>query len=220
MAIVFSKTIFNNLHKLRYILLIIAYFLVLWAPIIFQSFGVIDLVSDISLIVLLFAIVNFIRKKNTYNKVFTFISFMIIFGRGATVGIENDNAIIVSWIALLIYFCFFLRILLIEVWGANKVNLNTILGAIAGYIQIGVIAFALFKVCDILYYNQAFSQPVEVSDLIYFSFVTLTTVGYGDISPVADEVKAFSVIFAMVGQFYMAILMALLVGKYQQEHGK
>ncbi|MBB3698985.1 hypothetical protein KMW28_08570 [Flammeovirga yaeyamensis] len=217
---VFNQTVYDKLQELRYILLLIAYILVLWAPVIFQSLSLSDEFSDVSLIILIFAIFNFIRKTKTASKILTFITFSLIFGKSATVGTENDNASILSWLTLLIYFIFFLRILLLDVWNSKKVNMNTILGAIAGYIQIGVIAFILFKVCDILFDGQAFSQPVQVSDLIYFSFVTLTTVGFGDISPVADEVKAFTVIFAMVGQFYMAILMALLVGKYQQEHGK
>ncbi|NLR90582.1 MULTISPECIES: potassium channel family protein [Flammeovirga] len=217
---ILNRKLFDWFQDFRYILLLIAYFLVLWVPIIFQAFGLDQQLTDISLFVLILAIFNFIRKNSVYTKVFSFVSLVIISGRGAAVGTENENISVISWVLMLVYFIFFLRILLIEVWNAKKVNMNTILGAIAGYVQIGVIAFILFKVLDILLNNHAFTTTVSISDLIYFSFVTLTTVGYGDITPASDEVKAFSVIFAMVGQFYMAILMALLVGKYQQEHSK
>ncbi|AZQ61583.1 hypothetical protein EI427_04865 [Flammeovirga pectinis] len=218
--IVINTKIRDFLEESRYVILLIAYFLVLWVPIIFQSFNISDELSDISLVVLMFAILNFIRKAKFYNKITLVITFFIITGRSASVGTESDSVNIANWIAMLIYFSIFLTILLKQVWSSKSVNMNTILGAIAGYIQIGVIEFILFKICDAYFDGKAFNTTVSIADIIYFSFVTLTTVGYGDITPVVDEARAFSVIFAMVGQFYMAILMALLVGKYQQEHSK
>jgi len=50
------------------------------------------------------------------------------------------------------------------------------------------------------------------SDLVYYSFVTLTTVGYGDITPVTPLVRALTCLEAIAGQFYLAVLIARLVG--------
>lgn len=208
------------LEERKYVILLIAYVLVLWAPIIFQSLNIAKLISDISLFVLVLAILNFIERRTFFRKISIVMLFSLVFGKSVSLGLENENIDILTWCFMLFYFSAFLVKLLKNVWNAKKVNINTILGAIAGYIQIGVIAFILFKICDLLYNGTAFSRNVDVSEIIYFSFVTLTTVGYGDITPATDETKAFTVIFAMVGQFYMAILMALLVGKYQQEHQK
>ena len=47
---------------------------------------------------------------------------------------------------------------------------------------------------------------------IYYSFVTITTLGYGDVTPVADVAKSFSFIEAVVGQIYLVVLVARLVG--------
>jgi hypothetical protein len=47
---------------------------------------------------------------------------------------------------------------------------------------------------------------------IYYSFVTLTTLGYGDISPITPEVKTLSILEAVVGQLYLAVILARLVG--------
>ena len=46
----------------------------------------------------------------------------------------------------------------------------------------------------------------------YFSFVTLTTLGYGDISPVAQVARSFAILEAITGQMYLAVLVARLVG--------
>ncbi len=49
--------------------------------------------------------------------------------------------------------------------------------------------------------------------LVYFSLVTLTTVGYGDMSPASPPARGFAVVQAVLGQFYLAVLLADLVGK-------
>ncbi|MBD0402697.1 potassium channel family protein [Flammeovirga sp. EKP202] len=215
-----SQKLKDGLYDKKYVILLISLVSVLWAPIIFQAFIYSDEISDITLIVLMVAIINFTRERKLYRRVTVVFFVFVSVSKSASLSLHIDNIDFVTWSAMLVYFTMFLFVLLQEVWHSKKVDVNTILGAIAGYIQIGVIAFILFKICDLLYNGTAFNRIVDISDIIYFSFVTLTTVGYGDISPTTDETKAFTVIFAMVGQFYMAILMALLVGKYQQEHQK
>ena len=56
------------------------------------------------------------------------------------------------------------------------------------------------------------ARPVASNDFIYYSFVTLTTVGYGDITPVSPPARTLSWLEAMMGQFYIAVLVAFLVG--------
>ena len=56
------------------------------------------------------------------------------------------------------------------------------------------------------------SFPRQPSHLIYFSFTTLTTVGFGDVHPVTPAARALTVAEALVGQLYIAILIASLVG--------
>ena len=52
----------------------------------------------------------------------------------------------------------------------------------------------------------------QPNELIYFSFVTLTTVGYGDVQPVHPAARSLAVAEALVGQLYIAILISSLVG--------
>ncbi len=57
-------------------------------------------------------------------------------------------------------------------------------------------------------------------DYLYFSFVTLTTLGYGDITPVAAATKSIALVIAVTGQFYLTILVAMLVGKYLSQKNR
>jgi len=56
-------------------------------------------------------------------------------------------------------------------------------------------------------------------DLFYYSFVTLVTVGYGDIGPVSPEARALAISQAVVGQLYLVVLVASLVGRFLGEAG-
>ncbi len=51
-------------------------------------------------------------------------------------------------------------------------------------------------------------------DFLYFSFITMATVGYGDITPISSETQTLSYLIAIIGQLYVAIVVAIIVGKY------
>jgi hypothetical protein len=103
------------------------------------------------------------------------------------------------------------------VFASGKVNLHRIIGAILLYLDIGLIFVALFCFVALLE-PKAFSGLPPISDnfaiagnLIYFSFVTLTSVGYGDIVPLHPFARGLANIEAIIGQLYPATLLARLV---------
>ncbi|NNL01024.1 MAG: two pore domain potassium channel family protein, partial [Eudoraea sp.] len=55
-------------------------------------------------------------------------------------------------------------------------------------------------------------------DLVYYTLVTLTTVGYGDITPQIPVAKSLSMIIAISGQFYIAVVVAIIVGKFASKN--
>ena len=87
-------------------------------------------------------------------------------------------------------------------------------GAIVLYLLIGLIWAVIYSAIS-LHVPNAFAGSVGVnaglSDWVYFSFVTLTTVGYGDITPVAQGARALATLEAFIGQLYPAIIIARLV---------
>jgi len=107
-----------------------------------------------------------------------------------------------------------LAIVLTQTLRSGPVTFHRVQGAVAAYLLLGVIwanAYSLLATLS----PGAFSGPVNASDgpraWLYFSFVTLTTVGYGDVLPVHPVARSLAVFEAVVGPLYLAILVARLV---------
>ncbi len=104
---------------------------------------------------------------------------------------------------------------------ARKVESNVIYAALCLYLMLGVIwAFAYFlielnspgSIAIKIDTNSPEYSPVNImAEVIYFSFVTLTTLGYGDFTPVSRLAKSLAIIQAFLGQIYIAIVIARLV---------
>ncbi len=116
----------------------------------------------------------------------------------------------------LIFFGYVIVQLLHAVFRAPRVTREVVAASLCGYLLLGLLwasAFALLEVCDPGSFEGALllgSDPQ--AGLLYFSFVTLTSLGYGDVLPVSVEAKSLAAFEVVMGQFYMTVLVARLVG--------
>jgi voltage-gated potassium channel len=98
-----------------------------------------------------------------------------------------------------------------------KVNVNVIITAINIYLLIGIIsgslAFLFFKILPGAYNFPSYIPEPNFVSFNYYSFVTMSTVGYGDITPRLPQTQTLAYLIAVTGQLYVAIIMAFLVGK-------
>jgi hypothetical protein len=105
-------------------------------------------------------------------------------------------------------------VVLAQSFRAGPVNVHRIQGAVAAYLLLGL-GWALAYELVALLAAGAFSGTglggAERPSFVYFSFVTLTTVGYGDVTPVHPIARSLAVAEALTGQLYPAILLARLV---------
>jgi len=109
-------------------------------------------------------------------------------------------------------------------WLVRVAHIDTevICAAICGYLLLGLLWVGLYAAAEkgrvLLHHPSAFvsstTSHVGLGDLLYFSYTTLTTTGYGDIIPRGREVRMIAVMEAMVGLFYNAIVIARFVGLY------
>jgi hypothetical protein len=108
----------------------------------------------------------------------------------------------------------FLVVVLTQTLRAGPITFHRIQGAVAAYLLLGVLwahAYALLASLR----PDAFSGALSAADgpraFFYFSFVTLTTVGYGDVLPVHPVARSLAMLEAVTGPLYLAVLVARLV---------
>jgi hypothetical protein len=123
--------------------------------------------------------------------------------------------LLVDFCAILFY-AFIIIIILSALLKEHKVTLDVIYGAVAVFLLMALMWAFIFDVIETLQ-SGSFQVTVDHSQgtrihFLYYSFVTITTVGYGDILPVSLIARAFSILEMVVGQFYLIILVARLVG--------
>ena len=150
----------------------------------------------------------------------------------------------------LAFFFWVLVVLTIDVFASGTVSRDRICGAICVYLIIGITWSILFSFLELAqpgsFVISGVKQPeiqagldasradeegfgaigpyhlhtMEGSYLTYLSFVTLTSVGYGDVVPVSHAARTFAWLEAVVGQLYLAILVARLVGMHIVKHSQ
>lgn len=123
-------------------------------------------------------------------------------------------------IAISIFFIWSVIGLIRQTVRSETVTQRVIVDSVSGYLLQGVIFVIIIKL--IYQLNPGayrFPDATDVStsryvDIIYFTFVTYTSTGYGDILPVSQSAKTLAVLTGISGQLYIAIIIALLVGKF------
>lgn len=108
------------------------------------------------------------------------------------------------------------------VFRKQRLSADGIFATVAVYLLIAIL-FAQLYLLTLEWQPDSFGLPVPAterppqllqSDMVYYSLVTLATVGYGDILPVGETARALAVIEAVVGQFYVAVVVAVFVGMF------
>ena len=127
-----------------------------------------------------------------------------------------------TWLAfflILLLYLHVIRLMLLHVFNTKKITYNTIALALCIYILLGTL-WTLFYIPLAMIDGNAFlfnvlNEGVSLPDnLFYFSFVTLTTLGYGDIVPVSPLARSLAILEALTGVLFLAVLISRLVGSY------
>jgi hypothetical protein len=112
---------------------------------------------------------------------------------------------------------YLLYVLVHDLWHTEEVTLHTLHVAVSGYLVLGI--FWMFLYETVLLLDGDAIRGIEagrgsMASLLYFSFTTLSTLGYGDIVPLSRSARSLATLEAVLGQIYMALMVARLVGLY------
>jgi Ion channel len=121
---------------------------------------------------------------------------------------------------------FYVRIVLLVMFREGPVTWSRMQGGVAAYLLLGLAWASAFQLVEQVHAGSFHfvSVPVDVdqltSKMVYFSFATLTTVGFGDVLPVYPFARSLSIAEAIVGQLFPAILIGALVAMAMQARPK
>jgi hypothetical protein len=155
------------------------------------------------------------------------------------IGVPLPQAMIVQTLSMIAFFLVVSIPLLLDVYRATVVSFRTILGAcslflILGYTWVGIFtlieitepdsfAFAATHASDVwdgsnedMQYGQSL---VARDQLLYYTFVTITTLGFGDVQPVSVIARTYTTLAAVLGQLFLAVMIARLVGMHSANRG-
>ena len=131
---------------------------------------------------------------------FTDIPFLVFLG----------NCFAIAFLAFLVI------VILSFIFSEHEVTINVIYASIVVYLLIAIMWAFVYSVLESIHPGSFAAGEGQIEAgrrlYIYYSFVTITTLGYGDITPTTDLSNTFSFLEAVTGQLYIAILIARLVG--------
>ena len=167
---------------------------------------------------ILLACVNILRNLNRGLVGVALLAAIIAGSDWLTLSLKEDNLanLINLWL-----FAIFISLISYQVFHqvlqAKNVDFHIIIGAFCGFLLIGLLTLvccSFFHLEDPESFSNVSPGVAGIDDLLYFSYITVITIGYGDIAPLTEPARRVSLFFGLIGQFYLAVIMAVLVGKF------
>ncbi|KGF72789.1 hypothetical protein DO97_04705 [Neosynechococcus sphagnicola sy1] len=183
-----------------------------------------SLLFPLTLSVVLVLIVNRIKPNQAVFRLYLVLaglSFLLqLLGKLGLIGFNLSNSgVVISSLIFLFLLGIPVRLITQEIFNTPKVGADTLKGGVCVYILIGLFWGELYFTVYYLHPDgfRGVSAFQSLSDLFYFSFTTLTTVGYGDITPAIPITRILSNLEGITGLMYPTIFISRLVSLYSSE---
>ena len=207
------------IERKRYQLLLLSTVLVLVLP----AFTGNGLLSDILFVITMsFLFIQSMIAANVRKSRKRLIRFIVISLILVTwlkpVGFDSIYIDVLKLVSFIVFFIFVVTYLIKFMSKSTTVDLNVLITSINIYLLAGIIGASMAYTFYLIYphaYNfpDYIDHPIFVH-FVYYSFITMTTVGYGDITPTIPETQTLAYFLSITGQLYVAIIIAFLMGKF------
>ncbi len=158
----------------------------------------------------IFSIVGSMTKLLSYLVVLAVVAnFLLLFFADRLLGV-------ISFLISTLTFTIATGVLIKRIAISKNVTVAVVIQAISGYLLIGIIGVLLNSIL-LAFDENAITLTIsgsKFSSIIYYSFITLTTIGYGEIVPQSVFARSISIFIGVCGQMYLTVIIALIVGKY------
>ena len=200
----------------RYLFLLISLLSLILITPLFEGVVALTTLLDIFITVIFLSSLYAISQKVQSFRIAVVLLLSVIATMWLTYFIHIPYLRLVGDCCSILFFAFTIILILSSLLREYEITLDVIYGAVAVFLLMALMWAFMFDVIETLRPG-SFQVTASASHgtrvhFIYYSFVTITTVGYGDILPVSLTARAFSIIEMVVGQVYLVVLIARLVG--------
>jgi hypothetical protein len=157
------------------------------------------------------------KKVKTVRNILSSISILMPFG--FMLFVSNPLFIEVLITFFIIYYAFIFAEVMYQITQTKEVQLNVIIGTFCGYMLLSMVALFTYLFIEMNFPHSFHGISYNRIDLVYnemsyFSFITLTSIGFGDIYPITDMSRLVTAFFGMAGQFYMVAVVGIIISKF------
>ena len=212
-----NKNSFIELFKRdRYLFLLISLLSLLLITPLFEGMVELTTLLDIFITAIFLSSLYAISQKAENLRIAVGLLLPVVAGMWLTYFVHIPYLRLVADCCAILFFAFTIILILSSLLREYEITLDVIYGAVVVYLLMALMWAFIFDIIE-TFQPGSFQVTANQSQgtrvhFVYYSFVTITTVGYGDILPVSLIARAFSIVEMVVGQFYLIILIARLVG--------
>jgi hypothetical protein len=206
------------LEKNRFLVLLLSTILTLVLPAFFGSgmLSEVIFVVTLSFLFIQSTVVADVRKSRKRLIRGLVISMMVLIWLKPA-GYDSVYIDLVKLSFIVVFFIFVVSFLIRFISRSKTVDLNVLITSINIYLLAGIIGASLclvfYQVYPDAYNFPAYTEHPVFAHFLYYSFITMSTVGYGDITPRIPETQTLAYLISISGQLYVAIIIAFLIGK-------
>ncbi len=184
-----------------------------------------NIIEVLAFFVVLASAVVSVTKSPTWKYFLAALGFPAAVLTGLATFLVSDALALARSVFAIAFLGYVMTVLLLYVFTDRRVTQNTLCAALCVYLLMGVawaVAYSLINILNpsafaALQSGQQSNVLLRIgqgggANALYFSLCTLTTLGYGDIVPASPFARTFAVLEALVGQLYLTVLVARLVG--------
>lgn len=200
--------------KWKYEILLISFLVLIFGDIFFPpefDEGPILLIQNVFASIFLF----YGKKRWRLPLLLLFSALVVLEGINLFIGYSNIRLVFAA--TYIVYFIFLSTEVYRQILKTKEVNIGVISAVLCGFIILALIGGSIFSIIEITHsgsFRNLSDGARGFSDLVYFSFITVLSVGYGDITPATIVAKKASMLIGLLGYFYGVIVIGIIIGKF------
>ena len=216
MAIKFSDRLFQKSWENRFLFVLVAIlgFLIL-SPLL-DNFFRLSLLLDIFLTIIFISAIYAVSQKRHYFFIGTLLILPLLLATWTKHFLMSPALSLIGTCSGILFFAFMVITIVSFVFKQTRVTLNVINASVVVYLLMAMMWTMLFILVEKVQPGSFSTLKIHAEEstynFFYYSFVTITTLGYGDITPSTEIARSLALLEAVIGQIYLVVLVARLVG--------